>query len=51
MILLNSVVLVLNETIEAGILISVLLSISQRLKLPAYWWRWATLLGLSGALL
>lgn len=51
MILLNSVVVVLNETIEAGILISVLLSISQRLALPQQWWRWGAVLGICGSLL
>ncbi len=51
MILLNSIVVVLKETIEAGILISVMLSISQRTALPASWWRWGATLGLGGALL
>ena len=51
MILLNAIVVVLNETVEAGILISVLLSISHRLQLAAHWWRWGLLLGCAGSLL
>ena len=51
MILLNSIVVVLNETIEAGILISVLLSISHQLKLAPRWWLGGVALGLSGSLL
>jgi len=51
MILLNSIVVVLKETIEAGILVSVMLSISQCYRIPGRWWKWGALLGLAGAVL
>jgi len=42
--LLNAVIIVLRETLEAGVLISLLLSISYRLELKFHW-LWAALAG------
>lgn len=48
--LLDAIVTVLRETLEAGVLISVLASLGARLALPLRWLAWAFGAGLLGAL-
>lgn len=49
--LLNSVVIILREVLEAALLISVMLSISHYLELSLSWLKWSVSLGLISAIL
>lgn len=49
--LLDAIVIVLRETLEAGVLVSVLASLGTRLQLSLYWLLAALLAGSAGALL
>ncbi|MFQ5633994.1 MAG: FTR1 family protein [Gammaproteobacteria bacterium] len=48
--LLTSVVIVLREFLEAALIISVLLAVSDELSIPRRWVRWGIGIGLAGAL-
>lgn len=48
--LLNAVIIVLRETLEAGVLVSILLSISSQLTLGHRWLWWAFAAGIIGAI-
>ena len=47
--LINSVILILREVLEAALIISVLLAISQQLKVSRQWMFFALLIGFAGA--
>jgi high-affinity iron transporter len=47
--LVNSVIIILREVLEAALIISVLLAISQQLKISRKWLFFALLIGLAGA--
>ena len=47
--LINSVIIVLREVLEAALMVSVLLAVSRILKLDARWLRFALVAGLGGA--
>lgn len=49
--LLNSIIIILREVLEAAILISVMLSLSHFCKLSFSWLKWSLALGLGGALI
>ena len=49
--LLNSVILVLREVLEAALLICAMLSFSYRLKISRSWLKWSIVMGLLGAIL
>ncbi|RKZ92375.1 MAG: hypothetical protein DRQ40_08810 [Gammaproteobacteria bacterium] len=47
--LVNSVIIILREVLEAALIISVLLAISQQLKVSRQWLFFALFIGLTGA--
>ena len=47
--LLNSVIIILREVLEASLLISLMLSVSQTLRISRSWLKWSFMLGLFGA--
>ena len=49
--LLNSVILILREILEAALLISAMLSLSYYLKTSQSWLKWSIIMGLLGAIL
>jgi len=49
--LINSVIIILREVLEASLLISVLLAFSKQLNLSYRWIAWSLVIGFSGALI